>query len=71
VAGTTHIALARSLLPEELIRTHPDVTARIRVGCSGRSGRGPLEGDDVELVVEPLLIEVPSLDRHPVMQPAV
>ena len=71
VAGTTHIALARSLFPKELVRTHPDVTARIRVSRSGRSGRRTLEGHDVELVVEPLLIEVPSLDRHPVLQPAV
>ena len=71
VAGTTHIALARSLLPEELIRTHPDVTARIRVGRSGHAGGGPLEGDDVQLVIEPFLIEVASLDRHPVLQPTM
>jgi hypothetical protein len=71
VAGTTHIALARRLLAEELVRTHPDITPRIRVGRAGRAGRGPLEGDDVELVFEPFLIEVPSLDGHPVLQPAV
>ena len=54
-----------------LAGTHPDVTARIRVGRSGHAGGGPLEGDDVQLVIEPFLIEVASLDRHPVLQPTM
>jgi hypothetical protein len=71
MTGTAHVALARGLLPEELIGAHPDVAARVRVGRSGRACGGPLERDDVELVVEAFLVEVPSLDRHPVLQPAV